>query len=165
MLSYAIWKHQMSSFTHEQFNLHIIYLIWDADINLIKGQQIDETNSFDLKKRHFKHFVKSYLHKVVYFFLTHFISYPKQRPTCFFCIWLTFGLISATIFKGDSSKVESIEHFRPHDNGPNVIDIWITIYLIPINMYVHSNHLVLQIKWSVCESVFFNSSARTNGVN
>lgn len=37
-----------------------------------------------IKKRHFKHFVKSYLHKVVYFFLTHFISYPKQRPTCFF---------------------------------------------------------------------------------
>lgn len=109
-----------------------------------------------IKKRHFKHFVKSYLHKVVYFFLTHFISYPKQRPTCFFCIWLTFGLISATIFKGDSSKVESIEHFRPHDNGPNVIDIWIAIYLIPMNMYIHSNHLVLQLMWSVCECVFFS---------
>lgn len=112
----------------------------------------DRWNKFiRFKKRHFKHFVKSYLHKVVYFFLAHFISYPKQRPTCFF-LHMTHipGLISATIFKGDSSKVESIEHFRPHDNCPNVIDIWNTIYLILMNMYIHSNHLVLQLKWSAC---------------
>lgn len=94
--------------------------------------------------------------KLFTFFLLISFHIRNRGRLAFFCIWLTFGLISATIFKGDSSKVESIEHFRPHDNGPNVIDIWITIYLIPMNMYVHSNHLVLQLMWSVCECVFFS---------
>lgn len=98
-----------------------------------------------------------YIKLFTFFLLISFHIRNRGRLAFFLHMSHIPGLISATIFKGDSSKVESIEHFRPHDNCPNVIGIWITIYLILMNMYIHSNHLVLQLKWSACVNVCFCS--------